>query len=267
MSSGRGGAGNIVLNTGSGLKGKGRVNEDTTRTFFGREISTVLQNITRSGRGGAGNYNEPMSPDKKEQEALAFQRESTLIKERQCQAVPIGGKASGRGGLGNIAEAPATDGDLESQYRPSLDSANGIPLATIHSRSSGRGGAGNGVSERLSVADLERLEREEIMRVKRASTFSTSARAANLVVRAGRGGFDATPAPTTDITQQEQEEWADAVAARKLSTVPYAVYRSAGRGGVGNAIPPVAENVAGPSGSGSSSYPPQTTTKPAPVAA
>lgn len=33
-----------------------------------------------------------MSPDKKEQEALAFKRESLLIKERQCQTVPIGGK-------------------------------------------------------------------------------------------------------------------------------------------------------------------------------
>lgn len=48
--------------------------------------------ITRSGRGGAGNYNEPMSPDKKEQEAQAFQQESMLIKERQSQAVPIGGQ-------------------------------------------------------------------------------------------------------------------------------------------------------------------------------
>jgi hypothetical protein len=89
---------------------------------------------------------------------------------------------------------------------------------------------------------------------------------ANLVVRAGRGGFDAIPAPTDDTTKQEQEERADA--ARKLSTynVPYAVYRSAGRGGAGNAIPPVAENVAGPSGSGSSSYPSETP-EPAPVAA
>ena len=86
-------------------------------------------------------------------------------------------QASGRGGLGNIAEAPATTDNLEfeSQYRPSLDSANGIPLAVIHSRLSGRGGAGNGANEGLSVADLERLEREEIAKVKRASTASTSA--------------------------------------------------------------------------------------------
>lgn len=170
---------------------------------------------------------------------------------------------------------PATD-DFESQYRPSLDSANGIPLAVIHSRSSGRGGAGNGANECLSIADRERLEREEIMKVKRGSTVSTSVcvsplfpdtlasrtyspSRASLVVRAGRGGFDATPAPTADITKQDQEERADA--ARKLSTynAPYAVYRSAGRGGVGNAIPPVAEDVtedvAGASGSSSSSYP------------
>lgn len=32
-----------------------------------------------------------MSPDKKEQEELAFKREGVLIKERQCQGVPIGG--------------------------------------------------------------------------------------------------------------------------------------------------------------------------------
>lgn len=113
MSSGRGGAGNIRLDTGSGLKGKGRANEDTITTFLGREISTVFQNvrslrslsaltavpywprasqITRSGRGGAGNYNEPMSPEKMEQETQAFQRESVLIKERQRQGLPIGGK-------------------------------------------------------------------------------------------------------------------------------------------------------------------------------
>lgn len=48
MSSGRGGAGNLRLNTGSGLKGKGRANEDTIATFFGREISTVLQNVRSS---------------------------------------------------------------------------------------------------------------------------------------------------------------------------------------------------------------------------
>ena len=181
-------------------------------------------------------------------------------------------------------------------------------MAIIHSRSSGRGGAGNGASEGRSVADLERLEREEIAKVKRASTVSTSAcvfvspplsisfflsscffflrsigsqkkkfihspftlSSANLVVRAGRGGFDATPAPTADNTKREQEEWADAT--RKLSTynnVPYAVYRSAGRGGVGNCIPPIAENVAGPSGSGSSSHSPETpeTPEPAHVAA
>lgn len=113
MSSGRGGAGNIRLNTGSGLKGKGRANEDTITAFFGREISTVVQNvrptplpyrfksiashvcfqIARPGRGGAGNYNEPMSPDKKEQETQSFRQESMLIKERQSQALPIGGKA------------------------------------------------------------------------------------------------------------------------------------------------------------------------------
>ncbi|SRR5258706_14298224 len=45
MSSGRGGAGNLRLNTGSGLKGKGRANEDTIASFFGREISTVFQNV------------------------------------------------------------------------------------------------------------------------------------------------------------------------------------------------------------------------------
>jgi len=45
MSSGRGGAGNARLTTGSGLKGKGRANEDTVTTFFGREISTVFQNV------------------------------------------------------------------------------------------------------------------------------------------------------------------------------------------------------------------------------
>jgi hypothetical protein len=49
MSSGRGGAGNVRLNTGSGLKGKGRMGEDTVTTFFGREISTVFQNV-RSAR-------------------------------------------------------------------------------------------------------------------------------------------------------------------------------------------------------------------------
>ena len=187
-------------------------------------------------------------------------------------------QASGRGGLGNIVEPPV---DLESQSRPSFDSANGIPLKIIQSRSSGRGGAGNGANDHLSPTNLERLEREEIMRVKRASTASTSACVpplflkplafrthplprANLAVRAGRGGFDATPAPTADTTKQEQDE--RAAAARTLSTynVPYAVYRSAGRGGAGNAIPPVAENVAGPSGSGSSSYSPETP-EPAPV--
>jgi hypothetical protein len=109
MSSGRGGAGNVRLSSGLGQKGKGRANEDTITAFFGREISTVFQNvrsmpissavlsdsalqITRSGRGGAGNYNEPMSPDKKEQETQVFQRESVLIKERQSQSVPVGGK-------------------------------------------------------------------------------------------------------------------------------------------------------------------------------
>ena len=172
---------------------------------------------------------------------------------------------------------------MESQYRPSLDSANGIPLEIIKSRSSGRGGAGNGASDSLSVADREGLEREEIIKAKRASTVSASVcvsplfldpsapityspSSANLVVRAGRGGFDVTPARTADITKQDQEERADA--SRKLSTynAPYAVYRSAGRGGIGNAIPPVAEDVAGPSESGSSSYPPETPERP-PVAA
>ena len=189
-------------------------------------------------------------------------------------------QASGRGGHGNIVGAPATD-DLESQSRPSLDSANGIPLVVIQSRSSGRGGAGNGVNEHLSVADLERLEREEIRRVKHASTVSSSAcvsppflelltseihspSRANLVVRAGRGGFDATPAPTADSAKQEQDEQAAAARTLSADNVPYAVYRSAGRGGAGNAIPPVAENVAGPSGSGSSSYSLETQ-EPAPV--
>ena len=163
--------------------------------------------------------------------------------------------------------------DLESQYRPSLDSANGIPLKTLQSRTSGRGGAGNGANEHLSAADLERLEREEIMRIKRAATVSTSAcvfhsfpelvpadmipsSRANLAVRAGRGGFDATPAPTAETTKQEQEERASAARTLSADNVPYPVYRAAGRGGAGNATGPVAENVAGPSGHGSSSCAP-----------
>lgn len=58
-----------------------------------RCLTRRLLQITRPGRGGAGNYNEPMSPDRKEQEIQAFQQESMLIKERQDQTVPIGGKA------------------------------------------------------------------------------------------------------------------------------------------------------------------------------
>ena len=148
-------------------------------------------------------------------------------------------------------------------------------MGIIHSRSSGRGGAGNGANEQLSVANLERLEREEIANIKRASVISTSAYVppsvrrllvpgthscsrANLAVRAGRGGFYATPAPTADTVRQEQDEQASAAQTLSAYNAPYAIYRSAGRGGAGNAIPPIAENDAGPSGSGSSSYSPET---------
>jgi hypothetical protein len=44
MSSGRGGAGNVRLNTGSGLKGKGRVNEDTDcELFWSRNIDSTSE--------------------------------------------------------------------------------------------------------------------------------------------------------------------------------------------------------------------------------
>ncbi|KZT51208.1 hypothetical protein CALCODRAFT_148054 [Calocera cornea HHB12733] len=197
VSTGRGGAGNIVPKSAETVEGV-----DEPR---GRELTSTSDRITHSGRGGAGNIRSPSrDPEARKAEAAESAAEAAVVHDHAAHDTGV--HSSGRGGWGNIS-------------RSRSPAPNRVPLV-----SSGRGGAGN-VHAAGELPDGHAIAEEDA-----GVIASHKAHEHGVIHSTGRGG-DGNIVPGTPVVP-EGEHAEQVHATEELEHHPH----STGRGGAGNIV-------------------------------
>lgn len=171
ISTGRGGAGNLVRSLSRGpdpdvIPGaeRGReLRDPSVERVSAMSVSPADSQVTHAGRGGAGNIRSPSRDPKRSaiEEANEDALQEQLIAERRGREADLP-TSSGRGGAGNITSAAS-----RSRSRSAVREANSSP-ARIREASrtrlgpthAGRGGYGN-ITEDIAEEDLERRAQEQ----------------------------------------------------------------------------------------------------------
>ncbi|ORX33996.1 hypothetical protein BD324DRAFT_189002 [Kockovaella imperatae] len=228
VSTGRGGAGNLLRSPSRGVDPEVRVGDERGREVR-RDMS--VERVIHSGRGGAGNIRSP-SRDTRDRgtEDREDALQARLIAEERGRA--HGGISTGRGGVGNIAGRDKSRS--RSAVRDVADTDSTTPgrkggASEVHA--SGRGGWGN-INEERDSLDEEKLAAQE----KHDAEIRSKHQADEVGKRiaSGRGGGGnisaASPRPSDQTKEQQEEQAAHAKvhAQDKLRGV------NTGRGGAGN---------------------------------
>ncbi|CAK9786914.1 hypothetical protein CC85DRAFT_296853 [Cutaneotrichosporon oleaginosum] len=243
ISTGRGGAGNIVRELSRGP------DDALAGVERGREIrDRSVDRATHSGRGGAGNIRSP-SRDPKSQAICEAQEDAlqdALIAERRGRAENQT-FTTGRGGAGNIenrSRSRSAVRDVRDVASPSPAS----PLARVGSSSrtragrdesrtrgfhAGRGGYGN-ITEEATEEELARRRQEELYEAQVKKKYEEGEPAP--LKTTGRGGAgsvaqDLAPVDLDKLTLEERE------ARDKFYKDEIKQPIRGGRGGAGNIVP------------------------------
>jgi len=215
VSTGRGGAGNLIRSPSRGVDPDVQVGAERGRSARDQSLDRVIH----SGRGGAGNIR---SPSRNPSERIAEERaeedlQDRLIAESRGRQTDAN-FSTGRGGAGNISRSKSRS---RSAVRgPSTPQATG----TVHA--SGRGGFGN-IEETRESMDEEK--REAMAKYEREVVAKHKAENGGKPVMTGKGGMGNYAQPGADVSNQslqEREAYAKVHAHDKG--------QSTGRGGGGN---------------------------------
>ncbi|KAI9636301.1 uncharacterized protein MKK02DRAFT_45005 [Dioszegia hungarica] len=227
VSTGRGGAGNLMRSPSRGLEPEIAPGSERGREATQRDLSG--DRAVRSGRGGAGNIR---SPSRDPTTRIAEEENEKTIQERLINE-ERGRKgespfSTGRGGAGNFSRdksrsRSAVRGEAAAAVTPSKEA--------VHGHATGRGGWGNVREERESVD----LEKEAAARRYEAGIAAQHrADDAGKVHSSGKGGFGnmtsktLTPEEFSKLNLEEQEAF------KRISAQSTPQYATGGRGGAGN---------------------------------
>ncbi|BEJ14346.1 hypothetical protein CspHIS471_0401130 [Cutaneotrichosporon sp. HIS471] len=237
ISTGRGGAGNIVRELSCG--------PDELAGERGRELrDRSVDRATHSGRGGAGNIRSP-SRDPKSQAICEMQEDAlqdALIAERRGRAENQT-FTTGRGGAGNIENRSRSRSEAREPSNPNMNS----PLARVGSSSrtrngreesrnrgfhAGRGGYGN-ITEEATEEELARRRQEELYEAQVKKKYEEGEPAS--LKTTGRGGAgsvvqDLAPVDFDTLSLEERE------ARDKFYQDEVKQPIRGGRGGAGNIV-------------------------------
>lgn len=226
VSTGRGGAGNLIRSPSRGVDPD--VQPGMER---GRETKRdqSVDRIIRSGRGGAGNLRSPSRGPDPIYEATEDALQARLVAEergRQSNA----NFSTGRGGAGNITRSTSRS---RSAVREPVKPSGGTPQH--HAISGGRGGWGNIREDRdtdhdsideQKAAAADRYEAEV-----RAKRHAEEANRPHTSGKGGAGNFAKGAPPGVDMSQLTIEE---REAYNKVHANDSHDWKSTGRGGGGN---------------------------------
>ncbi|GFZ47877.1 hypothetical protein JCM24511_05624 [Saitozyma sp. JCM 24511] len=206
VSTGRGGAGNLIRSPSRGVDPEVTAGVERGREFTPRDTSG--DRVTHSGRGGAGNIR---SPSRNRADIIAEEKEAHL--QDRLVAEARGRQAdqpfsTGRGGVGNIRDKSRSRSAVRGATPSGASDGRSTPLSQGHVHhdvhSSGRGGWGN-ISEDK--------ERDSVDEAKGG---------------AGNIGQIATPVDLSKLSLEEQDAFAKVHAHDRGHGI------SGGRGGAGN---------------------------------
>ncbi|KAK4686517.1 hypothetical protein P7C73_g3603, partial [Tremellales sp. Uapishka_1] len=229
ISTGRGGAGNLVRSPSRGIDPEVIPGAERGREITPRGVSA--DRVTHAGRGGAGNIRSPSRPGERIEEAKEEAIQSQLVTERRGRQAeePF---SSGRGGAGNIARSRS-----RSQARES----------SREHKSGGRGGYGNTILEqKASGEDLakmaaeQRYEQEVLARHRAAESGHI-----HTTGKGGAGNVAPIPSSGTDTTLLTEEE---VEAFRKVHAHDAEHGHMSGKGGAGNYTPGHSSHLSPPDG-------------------
>ncbi|ORY24010.1 hypothetical protein BCR39DRAFT_472749 [Naematelia encephala] len=224
VSTGRGGAGNLIRSPSRGVDP-----ETTPGIELGREVRDGSHDrVTHSGRGGAGNVRSPSRP----RDVIAEAREDALQDQlvadrrgRQAEA-PF---STGRGGAGNIARSKSRSRSAVRDHHEHHD-LHGV----------GRGGFGNIVEDRPQTpVDLQKeaaVRRYEADIAARHSAEEEVAPHSTGKGGAGNIGRPVTHVDMSTLTQEERDAYA------KVHEHDVERGYTVGKGGAGNFIHPSKEH-------------------------
>lgn len=215
VSTGRGGAGNLIRSPSRGVDPDVSAGGERGRSVRDQSLDRVIH----SGRGGAGNIR---SPSRNPSERIAEEKaedalQDKLIAEsrgRQTDAA----FSTGRGGVGNISRSKSRS---RSAVRGNGSAAP--PPVSV----SGRGGFGNISEEQRQSMDEEK--REALEKYEKDVLAKHKAEEGHKPVMTGKGGAGNYAQPTGDMSNlslEEREAYAKVHAQDKG--------QSTGRGGGGN---------------------------------
>ncbi|WWD21627.1 hypothetical protein CI109_106113 [Kwoniella shandongensis] len=252
ISTGRGGAGNLINKLNSPNRGiDPQVAPGAER---GRELSPhpVGELVTHSGRGGAGNIRAPSHSrtpaDLKRDVQEEILQEKYIAERRGRQAEEA--FSTGRGGAGNMNKSKS-----RSRSRSAARGAGGAvpvvaggrrdgsqpPVLAPAVHASGRGGFGNIKEERGDSIDLEKEAANRKYEEGIAARHHADEHKHPHPVSTGRSGAGNVHVPSatdhvdmTTLTQEEREAYA------KVHSHDKEHWLNTGRGGAGNMVPPSA---------------------------
>ncbi|KAL7419372.1 hypothetical protein Q5752_006210 [Cryptotrichosporon argae] len=265
VSTGRGGAGNLVRSPSRGVDAS-----PTPGVERGRELYPVASagagagaHPTHAGRGGAGNIRSP-SRDARERRADADEEalQAALIAERRGRQTdaPF---SSGRGGAGNISTSESRsrsrsavrgrDGDRDGSRERSRTRDSSRTRSLLHpvaSRgqatiASGRGGYGNIIEEKGSHEDLQRIAQEQRYEAEvRKKHDEEEAQHPHTSGRGGAGSvqLELAHVDLSNLSLEERDAYL------KVHAHDAAHPRASGRGGAGNFTPPARDAAHTPDG-------------------
>lgn len=230
VSTGRGGAGNLIRSPSRGVDADTAPGQERGREFA-RDHS--IDRVVASGRGGAGNIRSP-SRDPKQREVAereAALQDKLIAESRGRQEGAV--HSTGRGGAGNFNRSTSRNRDRDASVtRSASGTPNGKREGSVapEFRATGRGGFGNIQEERNSLEvekdEAARAYERQIMAEHRNGEFGK-------LHSSGKGGAGnmtdkaITEADLAKMTLEEREAH-EKVHAHERHVV------AGGRGGAGN---------------------------------
>ncbi|RSH92313.1 hypothetical protein EHS25_008728 [Saitozyma podzolica] len=234
VSTGRGGAGNLIRSPSRGVDPEVTAGVERGREFTPRDTSG--DRVTHSGRGGAGNIR---SPSRNRADIIAEEKEAHL--QDRLVAEARGRQAdqpfsTGRGGVGNIRDKSRSRSAVRGATPSGASDGRSTPLSQGHVHhdvhSSGRGGWGN-ISEdreRDSVDEAKEVAERKYEAGVAAKHHADEANVPHSIGKGGAGniGQVATPVDLSKLSLEEQDAFAKVHAHDRGHGI------SGGRGGAGN---------------------------------
>jgi len=222
VSTGRGGAGNLIRSPSRGIDPEATGLSERGREIQNRDAS--IDRVIHSGRGGAGNIRSPSRTRDVAHEAKEDALQARLVAEERGRQAE-GNFSTGRGGAGNISRSKSRSRSAVRDVRESTPDTT----RRTEMRSGGRGGWGNIREERDSIDEVKREEQRKYDEEIRAKYAADGANKPHAYGKGGAGNFASGPLPEAEFAKLSVEE---KEAHRKIHGEQ--TFVASGRGGAGN---------------------------------